>query len=64
MGERIKLGARVKDKVSGFTGIVTARCEYLSEAPRVLVEAQATESGARAAESWYPETRVEIAEAL
>ncbi len=26
----IKLGDKVKDKVTGFTGIATAKCEYLN----------------------------------
>lgn len=34
----IKLGAKVRDKVTKFEGLVTARAEYLCDAPRVLVE--------------------------
>lgn len=29
MNESIKLGSKVRDKVTGFTGIATARVEYL-----------------------------------
>lgn len=60
MGEQIKLGNKVKDRISGYTGTATARCEYLDRAPHVLVEAQATENGARATEGWYAESRLEV----
>jgi len=39
MGEKIKMGSTVKDSVTGFIGVLTARCEYLHGAPAVLIEA-------------------------
>lgn len=53
----IKLGVKVKDKETGFEGLVTARAEYLHEYPRVLVES--TDTTGRPVEWWYPESRVE-----
>lgn len=32
------MGSRVRDKISGFTGIATARTEYLNGCARVVVE--------------------------
>jgi hypothetical protein len=58
--KKVQLGSKVKDKVSGFTGTATARCERLTGVPQVLVEAQATENGSRAAEGWYDEARLEV----
>jgi hypothetical protein len=34
----LALGDRVKDRISGFEGIITARSEYLFSGPRVYVE--------------------------
>ena len=52
----IKLGTRVRDKETKFEGVVTARAEYLYDAPRVLVEN--IDSTGRPIECWYDETRV------
>ena len=41
----IKLGQAVTDNVTGFTGIVTARAEYLHGTPRALVEPTALPVG-------------------
>lgn len=38
--EKIPLGAKVKDSVTGYTGIATARTVYLNASPRILVQAQ------------------------
>jgi hypothetical protein len=53
----IKLGAKVTDSITGFTGIVTARCEYLGGSVRVCVEMQELKDG-RPAEQWFEEHRV------
>ena len=37
MNEYIKLGTNVIDKVTGFKGILTARCKYLHSSNRCLV---------------------------
>lgn len=42
----IKLGKKVKDKVTGFEGIATARCEYLNGCTQYCVEPKATKEGA------------------
>jgi hypothetical protein len=36
----IKLGTKVRDSITNFTGIATERIEYLHGSPRVMVEAQ------------------------
>lgn len=57
MGEQVKLGSKVKDSATGFEGVVTARCEYLSQAPRLLVE-----SGfdGKRHEEWFDEGRLAV----
>jgi hypothetical protein len=55
----ITLGSRVKDTVTGFTGIATARCEYLHSNARVQIEAHTDN---KASEAWFEEPRlVEVA---
>ena len=53
----IELGTKVRDKKTGFKGLVTARAEYLYDNPRVLVEN--IDTTGRPIEWWYDETRVE-----
>lgn len=40
----IKLGMKVTDVVTGFTGIVTERTEYLTGQPRYGVQAKAVDN--------------------
>ena len=57
MGEKIQLGAKVKDSVTGFVGTVTARCEYLHTGTRVIIEGIAD---GRPVEMWIDESRAEV----
>lgn len=52
----ISLGTKVRDKETGFEGIVTARAEYLYDRPRVMLEG--VDNTGRPIEWWYDETRV------
>lgn len=52
----ISLGTKVKDRETGYEGIVTARAEYLYGKPQVLVEN--IDNTGRPTEFWYVEERV------
>ena len=56
----IKLGIKVRDKVTNFEGLVTARADYLYGEPQVMVES--VDTTGRPIEWWYKEDRVEIVE--
>lgn len=57
----IKLvGDKVRDTVTGFTGTVTARCEYLHGTPSVLIEPEQFVEG-QPEQLWVDEQRVEAA---
>ena len=56
---KLKLGQKVKDVITGFEGIVTGRCEYLTGCNRVLVLAQAKD-GKAGEGSWLDEDRCEV----
>jgi hypothetical protein len=53
----VKLGAKVTDSITGFSGIATARTEYLDGAAKVCVEAQELVDG-KPVEAWFDEPRV------
>jgi hypothetical protein len=59
MGERITLGSKVKDTVTGFEGTSTARAEYLDG--RVSVQVEALRDGKPISE-WFPEFRIVVVE--
>ena len=56
----IELGQKVKDSVTGFRGVATARCEYLYEAPVILVESQMLVDGKPIEPLWFPEDRLDL----
>ena len=60
MGEKIELGSKVKDSVTGYIGTVTARCEYLHHGPQILAES--IDSTGRPIEWWVKESRAEVIE--
>lgn len=57
MGEKIQLGQKVKDIVTGVIGTVTAKIEYLHGTPQVCIEYM---SDAGATEKWITEERAEV----
>jgi hypothetical protein len=53
----IPFGAKAKDSITGFEGVVTAYSVYMNGCIRYLVEAKSS-SGAIAAEQWIDEQRL------
>lgn len=56
----IPLGARVKDKITGFQGIVVARSEYLHGCWRVCIQPEELQEGKIAEAHWFDEPQVEL----
>lgn len=54
-----KLGKPARDRVSGFTGIITARCEYLYAGAQYQITAPSN-GGEFNAPQWFDEGRVEM----
>lgn len=54
MSEHIKLGDKVRDRVSGFTGVATGRAEYLYTTPTVQVTPEAIGSDGKLIGSVLP----------
>ena len=59
----IKLGSRVKDKISGFTGIATARTEYIYGCARVVVDSEETDNDGKVKDGkYFDEQQLEVVE--
>lgn len=55
MNQQFKLGDKVVDPITGVTGTVTARCEYLYSSPSIRIEGK--DGTGRATCDWIDESR-------
>jgi hypothetical protein len=58
----IKLGSKVRDSITGFTGIAVSRTEHLFGCVRVSIEPQECKDGKPVDICWFDEQRVELVE--
>ncbi len=56
----MKLGDTAKDKISGYTGIITGRAEYLYSNPQIRIGAQSLHNGAPVVSQWFDEDSVQV----
>ena len=56
----IILGSRVKDSLTGFTGIATARAEFLYGCTRICIEPEEMKDGVPIESKYFDEQRVEV----
>lgn len=56
----IELGSKVKDRITGFEGIVTGRCEYISGCNQALVAPPVDKEGKHRDSQWYDEQRLVV----
>ena len=52
-----KLGWTLKDKITGFQGVVTGRCEYISGCHQVLLVPPTDDKGSYVESHWFDESR-------
>jgi len=57
---KIKLGSKVKDRVSGFTGIVESRIEYLNGCIQYGVVPKVGKDNKKGESLWVDEEQIEI----
>ena len=55
----IKLGSKVRDRLTGLTGIATAKTEWLYGCVRIGIEPQELKDGKPIEAQWFDEQRVE-----
>ncbi len=56
----VTLGQTVKDKITGFSGIVTGRVEYLTGCNQLLVAPPVKDDGGFRDSQWFDEQRVDV----
>lgn len=56
----MELGVKAKDKITGFTGIVTGKASYLTGCDQYLVQPKCKEDGEMTDGRWFDEQRLEI----
>lgn len=59
-GQRVKLGQKVKDKLTGLEGTAVARCEYLYGCVRISVQPFGVKDGQPAAWVNVDEPQLEV----
>lgn len=55
---KIELGVEKTDQVTGFTGTVTARCEYLSGCIQYCLNPRVNKDGEKQESHWFDEDRL------
>lgn len=58
----IKLGNLVRDIISGFSGVATARTEWMYGCSRICIEPQHLHEGKPIEAQWFDEQRVVLVE--
>jgi len=56
----VALGQKVKDRITGFTGMVTGRCEYITGCAQLLVQPPVKADGDFVESRWLDEDRAEV----
>lgn len=56
---KIAMGQRVKDAITGFSGVVTGRAEYLTGCTQYLLTPSVNERGEYVENRWFDEDRLE-----
>jgi hypothetical protein len=63
MLKMVNLGDKVKDTVTGLTGIVVAKTHYLQGCTRIAVQPQKVKDGKPVEASWFDEPQLKLIEA-
>lgn len=57
---KIELGIEVKDKVTGFKGIVVGHCAYLTGCDQYLIQPKSDKPGVKPEPHWFDDNRLEV----
>ena len=58
---KVELGKKYKDVVTGYEGVAVARCEYLHATPRVMLRTLVGGGvDSKVVENWYYEAELEL----
>lgn len=56
----IQLGQKAKDKITGFTGIITARTQYITGCDHYCLTPEVGRNGEQKDVAWFDEGRIQI----
>ena len=56
--KKIKLGKTVSDKITGFKGVVTGKCSYLTGCDQYLVQPSSKEDNQKIEPVWFDVNRL------
>ena len=59
----VKLGSRVKDSITGFTGIAVGYSRWMYGCNRIVVEGESLKDGKPLGNEWFDEQRIQTIEA-
>ncbi|WP_193336194.1 hypothetical protein [Devosia beringensis] len=60
----IKLGATYTDRITGFTGVCTGLCQYISGCNQALLTPKVNADGSTKEAHWYDEQRLVAADGV
>ena len=56
----ISLGSRATDRITGFSGVVTGRCEYITGCNQLLIQPRVGTDGGHREPHWFDEQRLQV----
>ncbi len=56
----IEIGRKVKDKITGFSGVATGRVEYLTGCNQILVQPPVGKDGSYRDSLWIDEQKLDV----
>ena len=59
---KIQLGNTYVDKLTGFTGVATGHCEYLTGCNQTLLQPRGADPNVRLASEWFDDQRLDLRE--
>jgi len=60
MNEEFEMGIKVKDKITGFSGIITGYCSYITGCDQCLLQPEVKSDGDFVSARWFDVTRLEV----
>ena len=61
---KVALGATITDRITGFTGVVTGRVEYLTGCNQLLVVPKVKADGSSVDAQWFDEQRAIVDDSI
>ncbi len=55
----MKLGHTYRDRITGFTGVATGHCEYLTGCHQTLLQPQGADPASRPESHWFDDQRLQ-----